>query len=333
MGAEHRLQQAIARAAYEQALENGFPGFFDDALVELGKEVGASPQETRQVQREMRDAWLLYEKQPTYFRATPRLLLQYEESDRQAAYRMNEIRRWMLEEVGRVDTESDRGGSITVKHEEGDPYTATEQYVAAQTLAYLGFLEMADDQLPALFSVKLGTQGYEALRDEALLRSKLPISVTEDEEGQIIVAPDAFREVITSCEQALQTLGWKQALTELARGDQQFKDKDWVNAVREYYAAAESGLKYALGVEADVEDEGSRALKRLAGQASRDGLIPANYAALFGFADSIRSPRSHGGGPRADAVGEVEVGQAEALLMGNHTRALLLYLAQRISVS
>jgi hypothetical protein len=52
-----------------------------------------------------------------------------------------------------------------------------------------------------------------------------------------------------------------------------------VNAVREYYAAAESGLKYALGVEAAAEDEGSRALKRLAGQASRQGLIPANYAA------------------------------------------------------
>ena len=154
--------------------------------------------------------------------------------------------------------------------------------------------------------------------------------MTDDEEAQIVVAPDALREIITSCEAILEALGWKTALVELGRGDKEYGDRDWVNAVREYYNALESGLKYALGIE-DEAVEGNRALHKLAGQATRAGLIPVNYAALFGFADTIRSPRSHGGGRRAEEVGEVEVGQAEALLMGNHARTLLLYLGQRAS--
>lgn len=64
------------------------------------------------------------------------------------------------------------------------------------------------------------------------------------------------------------------------------------------------------------------ALKKLTSRASELGLIPANYAALFGFTDSIRSPRSHGAALRED---EVEIGPAESLLMGNHARALLVY--------
>jgi len=58
-----------------------------------------------------------------------------------------------------------------------------------------------------------------------------------------------------------------------------------------------------------------------------------NYDALFGFTDSIRSPRSHGAAGRAETIGEVEVGQAEALLIGNNARTLLLYLGQRASAS
>jgi hypothetical protein len=98
-----------------------------------------------------------------------------------------------------------------------------------------------------------------------------------------------------------------------------------VNAVREYYSALESGLKYALSEAGATYDEGA-ALKKLASRAAEARLIPVNYQAFFGFADSIRSPRSHGAGPTPV---EVEVGQHEALLMGNHVRAALLYLGGR----
>jgi hypothetical protein len=57
-------------------------------------------------------------------------------------------------------------------------------------------------------------------------------------------------------------------------------------------------------------------------------MIPTNYRALFGFIGSIRSPRRHGRGLRPV---KVPVGPAEALLMGNHVRALLVYLAHRPS--
>ena len=81
---------------------------------------------------------------------------------------------------------------------------------------------------------------------------------------------------------------------ELARADREHADRDWANAVREYYAALEGGLKYALGEEV-----------------------------------SVRSARSHGGGPQAAKAGEVGVGSAEALRVGNLTRTLLVYIAQR----
>jgi hypothetical protein len=91
-----------------------------------------------------------------------------------------------------------------------------------------------------------------------------------------------------------------------------------VNAVREY-SALESGLKHALHVEGGSSSGNS--LKSLARQAAETGRIPTDYQAIFGFADSIRSPRSHRAGPQPD---EIEVNQPEALLMGNVARALLV---------
>jgi hypothetical protein len=114
----------------------------------------------------------------------------------------------------------------------------------------------------------------------------------------------------------------------LNRGDEQYADGDWINAVREYYSALESALKYALREEA-VEYAEANALKKLSGQVAAKGVIPINYQALFGFTDSIRSPRSHGSGPVGDGVREVEIGRAEALLIGNHVRTLLVYLGHR----
>jgi HEPN domain-containing protein len=88
-------------------------------------------------------------------------------------------------------------------------------------------------------------------------------------------------------------------------GDREYSDKDWVNAVREYYSALESGLKYALAEVGATYDEGA-ALEKLAGRATEEGLIPPNYQAFFGFADSIRSPRSRGAFPNPV---EIEVGE------------------------
>ena len=104
-----------------------------------------------------------------------------------------------------------------------------------------------------------------------------------------------------------------------------YRDGHWTDAVRENYAALESGLKHRLD-EAEVAYAEGAALRDLAKLTASEGLIPTNYQALFTFVASIRSPRSHGAGA---TIEEVEIGKAEALLMGNHARALLLYLGQR----
>jgi hypothetical protein len=329
MDAEERLLRSLAKRAHEQALETGFPSFFDTQIEEVGESVGARPQQVRQVLREMLDSYYLVEDSAEFFKATPRLILLYETLDRGAAYAQNELRRSVLREVGVLDSEHP-GALVHFRTVENDPYTAEEVYLAATILASHDFLDMQDGQLPVHFVVKLAADGYDALQDDRLLRRALPVTATEDEDAQAAVAPDALSEVIISCEEMLSKRGWNQALIELKRGDKEYRDKDWVNAVREYYAALESALKYALGAAGDADDDDDkRPLRKLAMRASHEGLIPRNYDALFGFADSIRSPRTHGGGPRADAVGEIEVGQAEALLIGNHTRTLLLYLGQR----
>jgi hypothetical protein len=57
-------------------------------------------------------------------------------------------------------------------------------------------------------------------------------------------------------------------------------------------------------------------------------VISANYQSLFGFLDSIRSPAPARGGPERERE-KVELGPAEALLMGNHARSLIVYLGHR----
>jgi hypothetical protein len=327
VNAETRLARHLAALAYQRALEAGWSHLFDNELAGAAASVGATDQETRQVVRELCEHFLLYEDSPGFFKATPAMLLYHEQFDRAAAYRQNEIRRHILQETGRLER-PEAGSFVVFRADETDPYPAGELFTAANVLDAQGLISVGDRGLPAHFTTRLTSGGYDALQDDRQLARLLPITGTEDEEAQAPVAPDALNNVITSCEELLEHRGWKQALVELRRADGEYEDGDWVNAVRDYYTALESGLKYALGDEEVAPDDG-RALKRLAGRAADGGLIPVNYQALFGYLDSVRSPRSHGGGPQAEKVGEVEVGRAEALLLGNLARTLLLYIGQR----
>jgi hypothetical protein len=98
--------------------------------------------------------------------------------------------------MGRTDTE---GEFAIFRHEETDQYPAAQTFAAAQVLDYIGLVELGERGLPAIFSLKLGAEGYEALHDDQLLRQKLPVTPTEDEEAHMPVAPEALRQVITSC--------------------------------------------------------------------------------------------------------------------------------------
>jgi hypothetical protein len=333
MAAEERLKQAVVATAYEKGLSTGYPHLFDTEIYDLAAPLGVADHETRQVIRDLCDAFHLVEASPGYYQGTAFLLLHHELFDREAAYQQNRIRRYVLRGMGDLDKTASGGRStfIQFRWDDSEPYGMNEMFIAARVLEGLDLISMSDRQLPAIFGASLTSRGYEALRDERLLSELLPVTPTEDEAAHAPVASDALKTLIVSCEQLLDRRGWKQALVELSRGDSQYRDRDWVNAVREYYAALESGFKY--GLREDIAHDGGRALNKLARQAAEVGLIPSNYQALFGYLDSVRSPRSHGGGPKVAKTGEIEIGPAEALLAGNLVRTLLLYLGQRPQVA
>lgn len=317
-----RIILALAENAHGQMLETGYAGFFEESFEEYAKRVKASEKDAHRARRRMLDEFLLTETQPGYFVPTAQLILLHEGVDRQQHYRQNEARRHLLKEVGRVEA----GGWVQFKHDDSEPYPAAQIYAAARVLDYFGLAELGDG-LPAIFGVRLTSEGDAVLSDERLLRRRLPTSLSEDEEEQPLIAPDALGEIITGADEIVGRLGWSAALDELRAGDAQYADENWVNAVREYYSALESGLKYALHAEGATYGE-TKALEKLARRAAEEGLIPTNYQALFSFTSSIRSPVSHGAGPHGSAA-RVEVGASEALLMRHHVRALLLYLGTR----
>jgi hypothetical protein len=199
-----------------------------------------------------------------------------------------------------------------------------EACAAARALEHWGLVEL-DLAMGHNFWVRITPTGYNLARDEDALRRELPTTAAEDEEAHAAVARDALADLISSLDQLLEQRGWKGARRELGRSDRQHDEGHWVDAVSEYYSALESGLKHRLD-EGGAAYPAKAALRDLAREAVKAKLIPPNYQQLFGFADSIRSPRRHGAGGQIE---EVEVGPAESLLMGNHVRGLLLYLGQR----
>jgi HEPN domain-containing protein len=325
--AQDRIIAAVASAAHADVMSTGMAGYFDESFDEFARAAGGHERDGRRARQRALDLGLLYEHQPGFYRATMALLLLHEQADRQEAYRQNAVRRHLLEELRAIDQEADWA---TFRHEEGDAYPATQEHAAAEVLDYLGLVELKGE-LPTIFNVKLTSHGRDVLDDSRLMQRQLPVTSTEDDEAHAVVAPDALGQVIRSCEEMLEHRGWENALDELRKADNEYRDGDWVNAVRDYYSTLESGLKYALHEEGKSYSE-KNALSKLAGRAAAAGLIPEAYKMVFSSVDAIRSPRSHGAGPKPPEK-MVEVGQAEALLIGNLARSLLLYVGNRPQIA
>jgi HEPN domain len=196
-----------------------------------------------------------------------------------------------------------------------------ELSAAGKTLEALGLADIRVET-SGYVSMKITGEGLRVATDACGLARALPLTAADDAEIGSEIVSDALRPLILDCEQLLRERGWTEASAELDEGDRAFADERWRDAVREYYRAVESGLKYRL-TEAGVTYGGTTALRPLASLGVQGGLIPRNYQELFSFLNSIRSPKSHGGGPTPQ---DVPIGRNEALLMGNHARALLLYL-------
>jgi hypothetical protein len=219
-------------------------GYFDESFAEFARAAGGDERDGRHARQRMLDTGLVYEHQHGFYRASSALLLLYESTDRQEAYRQNSVRRHLLHELRQSDQESDW---TQFRHEAGDEYPAAQMHAAAEVLEHLALaLVELNGDLPSIFAVQLTSRGRDLLDDARLMRSLLPVTPTEDEEAHEQVAADALRKVIMSCEQMLERRGWQSALEELRKADNEYTDGDWVNAVRDYYAALESGFKFAL---------------------------------------------------------------------------------------
>lgn len=326
MDARDRFLSSLAETVSDEYYVNGLVYLSRQKIDALAKEQRVPEAEVRATLDLLDERALLMRQEGGHsYSDGIGLLLKYEQSaDRRLFWQRNELRREIL-----------RLAAIAYDENTGDPgYRAegerfvdvpwAEAYAASKTLEYLGLLEM-HEFMGQNFDVRVTPNGRELLRDARGLAQELPVSAAEDDAAGTDVAPDALRDLILSVEDLLGKRGWIGAARELSRGDDQYRECHWTDAVREYYSALESGLKHRLD-EASIRYGEGAALKDLAKLAASQDLVPTNYQSLFGFADSIRSPRSHGAGSK---LVEVEVGRAEALLMGNHTRALLLYLGQR----
>ena len=327
MGPEERLRLALGRRLWADLLETGHPYMFDQTIEALGNELEVPAHLTEHVTRLLVSDGRLYEKQHGFFDGTALALLYGERHARNEWRSMNDVcRRILRASIPGHEGDPSVWDDFTVDQDESTPPvdgSFGELAAAIRFLELLGYLEL--EMAGGNFHVRLRPPGYDLARDEAELRRAFPASATEDEAAHATVVPDVLDALITSCEGLLRNRNWTAALDELGRGDVAHRESNWVEAVREYYSAIESGLRYRITETGEEVAEGA-ALKRLATRAAELGLIPANYAALFVFVDSIRSPRSHGAGPKPV---EVEVGPAESLLMGHQARALLVYLGQR----
>jgi len=327
MQPEERLRLALAQRFWAELHETGYVYVSDDAIEAVGVELGVPEHLVEHVTRQLANEGLLYEKSHGFFDAVELARLYGEQAARDE-WRAGNAIRWQILRAAMAGYENpSRWSGLDFAPEKCEPpIDAPFESLAAATkiLESLGYVNLEQAGGRAHY-VALTQAGYDLARDEDALRRTFPRTATEDEEAHAAVVPDVLAELVTSCEQILRDRGWTSALEELGRGDTQYAQGHWPDAAGEYYSAVESGLRYRLHEAGETPGEAT-ALASLATHAAARGLIPTTYQALFSFLNSVRSPRKHGRGPRPE---EVEVGQAEALLMGNHARALLVYLGHR----
>ncbi len=236
-----------------------------------------------------------------YF-STPYFALWYEtDVNRDEFHKRNQLRRKMLAALLEADEEGHAGFNFAADEDGWTEHSRGELSATGKTLEALGLSEIVAETT-GYIGLKITAEGLRVASDPRELARRLPVGGAEDAEIGSKIVSDVMQPLILDCEQLLSARGWTDALTELEEGDTAFEEERWRDAIREYYRAVGSGLKYRLN-ERDVRYGSSTALRQLASVAVQAGLIPRNYQALFSFLDSIRSPKSHGGGPTPQDAG------------------------------
>jgi hypothetical protein len=269
MQPEARLRVALAQKLWTQLHETGHVDVFDDAINALGAELGVPEHLVDHVTRQLVDNGWLYEKSHGFFDGIMLARGYGEESARDEWRAGNRIRSLVLQAaVTGYETPSTWSGLEFSAETCVPPIDAPFEAIAAaaKILESLSYVEI-EEALGTAHYVALTPAGYELARDEDALRRTFPRTATEDEEAHVTIVPDVLSNVITSCEQMLRDRAWTSSLDELGRGDARYAEKNWSDAVSEYYSAVESGLRYLIDEAGEEVGEGV-ALETLAKRAA-----------------------------------------------------------------
>jgi hypothetical protein len=328
--AKKRFRTAVLGLAHASLVQHGYVKVASADIDRVAAEQSADEPVVRLVLKQLNDdGWLRQETAITYGGSIV-AAWEYEfrtEEGRTASYPLNPLRREILKMAADA---SDAGDPVLFYSKQGEKFIDRPYAEVDPAVRILEFLRCIEVQWRAgAFHLEITNRGHEVVNDTAELARLLPTSAGGDTVRTSRVAPDVLFSVIRDVRDLTRRREWASVDTELDEGDRHYRNGEWASAVGSYYAALENALRHALDDIGKTAPGGS-SLKDLTKAAVREALVPNNYQALLDFADGIRSPRSHGRGPRSGAPPPVvEIQQPEALLMGNHVRSLTIYLGQR----
>lgn len=318
------LKNEIRKSFYSKWKKHGFPTSISiSTLNELAQQHGLENKDVLIVLDELVDTFEVARLDTMSFTGKPNGVLVFEELNSEQRYEANKLRRKLFKFL-----KSKYVQDPTSIVDENDIQQEFPELRPEEVFREIQFLKETYKLEACLtsgytFAIILSKISWGNFRTETDFNNKFPTN--NDESGDYAkVTHDILNGLHTNLHQLLINLKWENARIELIEGDERLAKKDYVGAVKDYYSALESAIKYRL-TSANIAFSTGSSLKDLTSALEKNGLIPRNYKNIFDFVNSIRSPRSHGLGTGTDIV---QVHEKEAVLMKNHVASTIVYLAQ-----
>lgn len=318
------LKNEIRKTFYDEWKSHGFPcSVFIGKLNELAQNHKLGNKEVLIILDELIDTYEVARLDNMSFTGKPNGILVYEDLNNELKFEANLLRRKIMKFL-----KSKYEQDPTLIIDEQDVQSKFPDYTTVELFREIQFLKEtykidASFTSGYTYAIILSKISWGHLKTEQDFIDTFPIN--NDESGKYVkVTHDILRDLHTNLDQILNTLKWDSVKSEFNEGNTRLSKKDYAGAVKDYYSALESAIKYKL-TSSNVQFGSGASLKDLTSALEKSGLIPRNYKHVFDFVNSIRSPRSHGLGTSTEVV---TIHEKEALLMKNHVSSLIVYLAQ-----
>lgn len=318
------LKNEIRKAFYTEWKSHGFPtSVFIGKLNELAYGHGLGDKEVLIILDELTDIYEVGRLDNMSYKGRPNGVLVYEDLHEELKFESNNLRRAILKFL-KSKYEQDPISVVDEQDVQSEfvEYTPIELFREIQFLKETYKLDVSFTS-GYTYAIILSKISWSHLKTEQDFITAFPVN--NDESGNYLkVTHDILHDLHTNLDQIINALNWDSVKAELTEGNSRLSKKDYVGAVKDYYSALESAIKYRLTT-ASIPFGSGASLRDLTSALEKNGLIPRNYKNVFDFVNSIRSPRSHGLGTNAEVV---SIHEKEALLMKHHVSALIVYLAQ-----